>query len=128
MKNILVDYDRTVISVSSAFAKKAFTYGTREYDELNRARRDYPDFSIEIRQFKTNQKQDHYKGLTYDYMRNYIVTKDNEHAVEMLSTLDDMIGISKCHSKCKRYPTIKAWFLNQYPAVAQFGMDDPEAA
>lgn len=128
MKNIIVDYENGEISISSAFKKKAFIPGTAEYKLLNAVRRDYPEFALTVRQFQTNNQQDRYKGLTYDYMRWYIETKDSEHAPEMIKALDDQIDISKCHSTCKRYPSIKAWFLKSYPAVAKFGMTDAEVA
>ncbi|MBR1913041.1 MAG: hypothetical protein IJ828_11895 [Treponema sp.] len=128
MKNIIVDYDNSVISISSAFKKKAFTPGTKEYNELNTVRHDYPDFPISVREFHTNTEQDRYKGLTYDYMRWYIENKDKENGESMLKALDDMIDVSKCHSKGRRYPSIKKWFLETYSDVATFGMTDVELA
>ena len=128
MKPLFVDYEHSVISISSAFKKKAFTPGTCEYKKLIQVRRDFPEFGIEVREFKTNTKQDRHKGLTYDRMRWYIETKDKKHATEMLNALEDMIDISKCHSTCKRYPEIKAWFLTSYPEVAKFGMNEEELA
>ena len=73
------------------------------------------------REFKKNTAQEHYRGLTYDFMREYIRTHETD-ATPVLAELDDQIGISKCHSLGKRYPTIKAWFLERYPAIAAFGM------
>ncbi len=128
MKPVFVDYDNSTISISSAFKKRAFIPGTPEYKALNSVRSDFPNFTVVVREFKTNTKQDRYKGLTYDYMRWYIETNDEKHKVEMLKALDDMIGVSKCHSNCKRYPSIKSWFLVSYPDVATFGMNEAELA
>ena len=44
----------------------------------------------------------------------------------MLKALDDLIAISKCHSNGKRYATIRNWFLDNYPAVKEFGMPKAE--
>jgi hypothetical protein len=44
----------------------------------------------------------------------------------MLKALDEMIDISKCHSTGKRYATIRNWFLDNYPAVKEFGMPKAE--
>lgn len=128
MKNIVVDYDKSVITISSAFKKKAFIPGTNEYKELTAVRHDFPEFRIEVRQFKTNAEQDRYKGLTYDYMRWYIENRDNANSETMLKALDEMIDVSKCHSKSRRYPSIKKWFLESYPNVATFGMTEEELA
>ena len=121
MKAIIVDYAQGSISISSAFAKKAFVHGTAEYAQLMDVRRDFPDFRLVTRQFKTNTAQEHYLGLNYNYMRDYIRAHE-ENPAPVLDELEEMIGISKCHSRGKRYPTIKKWFLAAYPEVAEFGM------
>lgn len=113
------------IIMSSAFEKKARKFGSPEYKMLQEARRDNPGYAEVIRQFKTNTKQDHHAGLTYDYMRWYISKVESEEdAPAVLVGLEHLINISKSHSKCKRYPTVKSWFLKRYPDVEIFGMDD----
>ena len=129
MKPIVIDIENSSILVSSAFAKKAFTPGTDEYRQLQAVRNDYPDFVLKTRQFKTNTKQERYRGLNYDFMRDYIRKHEpKETAQSVLDELEDQIGISKCHSVGKRYPTIKAWFLKRYPEIAEFGMDEKQLA
>ena len=121
MTAIMVNYAERKIVLSSAFVKKAFVPGTVEYAQLQSVRKDFPEFRLVTRQFKTNTKQEHYRGLTYDYMRDYI-SKHEEDAKPVLAELEKEIGISKCHSLHKRYPTIKAWFLKRYPEIAEFGI------
>ena len=125
MKAIVIDYAHSSVSISSAFAKKALIPGTAEYAQLMRVRKDFPDFRLVTRQFKTNTKQEHYRGLTYDFMREYIGSHEKDAKV-VLAELEEMIGISKCRSLSKRYPIIKAWFLERYPAIAEFGMAKSE--
>ncbi len=126
MKNIVVDYREGTIILSSAFERKAFTPGTAEYAQLMEVRHEFPDFRLSTRQFKTNTKQDRYKGLTYDYMRWYIGNVEGDNAPAVLSGLEDLIDISRGHSTCKRYPVVKKWFLNRYPEFAEFGMTDEQ--
>ena len=126
MKAISVDYRSRVITLSSAFERKAFTPGTFEYAQLMEVRHEFPDFRLDTRQFKTNTKQDRYKGLTYDYMRNFIKNVEGEKAPAVLEGLESMIDISRGHSTCKRYPLVKKWFLNRYPAFAEFGMNEEQ--
>ena len=121
MTAIKVNYAERKIILSSAFVKKAFIHGTDEYKALQSVRSDYPDFALVTRKFKTNTAQEHYRGLTYDFMREYI-SRHEADSKPVLAELDEMIGISKGHSLGKRYPTIKAWFLERYPAIAAFGM------
>ncbi len=122
MTPIKVNYSEGKIVLSSAFAKKCFTPCTAEYALLQSVRNDNPGFVLETRQFKTNTKQEHYRGLTYGYMRDYISSHEKDPK-PILDELDDQIGISKCHSLHKRYPTIKAWFLKRYPEIAEFGIE-----
>ena len=125
MTAIKVNYAERKIVLSSAFAKKCFIPGSVEYAQLQAVRADYPDFALVTRKFKTNTAQEHYRGLTYDFMRDYISTHEADAKV-VLAELNEMIGISKAHSLHKRYPTIKAWFLERYPAIAEFGMTKSE--
>ncbi|MBQ3980950.1 MAG: hypothetical protein II631_02755 [Treponema sp.] len=125
MKAIVIDYAHSSISLSSAFVKKALVPGTNEYRQLMSVRQDFPEFRLVTRKFKTNTKQEHYRGLTYAYMREYISQHESD-AKPVLDELDDQIGISKCHSLGKRYPLVKAWFLERYPEIAEFGMTKSE--
>ena len=125
MTAIRINYADRKIILSSAFEKRAFTPGTVEYDQLQAVRRDFPDFALVTRKFKTNTKQEHYRGLSYDFMRDYIKSHEADPK-PVLHELDEQIGISKCHSLNKRYPSIKAWFLERYPEIAKFGMPKQE--
>ena len=125
MTAIKVNYAERKIILSSAFAKKCFTPGSVEYTQLQAVRADYPAFALVTRKFKTNTAQEHYRGLTYDFMREYIGSHEKDAKV-VLAELEEMIGVSKAHSLHKRYPTIKAWFLERYPAIAEFGMTKSE--
>ncbi len=126
MKPIIVNYADSEIILSSAFKKKAFTPGTSEYMKLMEVRHEFPGFDLVTREFRTNTTQDRHKGLTYDYMRRFIQKYDEENAEEALATFDKMLDIAQAHSKSKRYPVIKSWFLNRYPDYAEFGMTEEQ--
>ena len=127
---IRVDVKTGVITImSKAFAKNAARFGTQEYTLLQKVRSDYPTFTVTERQIKKNTSMEHYKGLTYEYMRWYITTHEAEEVLEAkLAAFDEMLNISKCHSTGKRYATIKKEFLEAYPEVKLFGMSDEEKA
>lgn len=124
MNPISIDInDCSIIIMKKPFAKLASQVGTAEYNLLQKVRQDYPDFTVCVRQIKKNTATEHYHGLTYAYMAWYINTYEVEAKRElMMDTLNELLDISRCHSKGKRYSTIKKWFLDQYPAVKQFGM------
>ena len=119
---LTVKYAEGVIEMNTTFAKMMQNPLSEEYALLQRTRQDFPTFVIRRRQIKSNPHKDTYKGLTYEYMRDYIIlhtTPENE--AEAVAEFDEMVLISKCHGKTLRYPTIKKWFLAKYPEVAKFG-------
>ena len=120
---IKIKVEDSEIVISKPFAKKAYGFGTPEYEMLQAVRRDYPGFAVVLREIKKNTNVDHYKGLNYEYMKWYIGQYETQEKKNlMLKALDKLIDISKCHSTGKRYATIRNWFLDNYPAVKEFGM------
>ena len=128
MKPIEVKYYDKKIVISSAFEKKCFTPGTHEFDKLQDVLRAFPAFAVETKEFQKNTKQEHYKGLSYDYMRYYISKVERGSAPAVLEELEHMIDIGKCHSLNKRYPVVKSWFLTRYPEVSEHGLSEEEIA
>lgn len=124
MKNVLkVSHaDRTIV-MDRTFAKFAANTMSPEYAHLQQVRQDYPTYTVVQRQIKKNAKQEHYLGLTYAYMEDYIASHGN---ADDRRTYDEMKLISKCHSKGFRYPTIKAWFLERFPEIKAFGIQKDE--
>lgn len=123
MTNILkLDHSNSNIVMDRTFAKKAEIVGSREYLLLQDCRRDYPFYTVIRRTINKKTDQEHYRGLTYEYMENYITA----HDADSLPVFKEMINISKCHSNCKRYPVIKEWFLNSYPEIKMFGLPKDE--
>jgi hypothetical protein len=119
---LVVKYAENTIEMNTTFAKMMQNPLSDEYALLQRTRQDFPAFSVRKRQIKSNPKKDTYKGLTYEWMRHHIETREPEVTREvMLHEFDEMIYISECHSQRLRYPTIKKWFLTKYPDVAKFG-------
>lgn len=100
-----------------------------EYTHLQRIRADYPNFAVVRRRIKKNIHQEHYAGLTYAYMEDYIRTHESKDtANDVLAEFQEMKIISKCHSKSRRYAPIKRWFLEKYPAIEDFGKDKAPTA
>lgn len=122
MKNTLkVNHIERTIVMDKTFAKFAENTRSEEYAHLQLIRKDYPTYEVVLRQIKRNPDKESYAGLTYDYMRDYIIlhsTKEEELAA--VAEFDELLLISRCHSKGKRYPAIKAWFLEKYPEAKDF--------
>ena len=126
MKNTLrLNHTNRTIVMDRTFAKFAANTMSQEYAHLQRVRMDYPTYTVELRHIKKAPAKECYRGLTYTYMKDYIIARGTK---EDLETYNEMKLISECHSKAFRYPTIKAWFLAKYPEIAAFGMDDEQEA
>lgn len=118
--------DRAIV-MNTTFAKMSEDTRSDEYALLQKVKMENPGFSVCRRQIKSNPKKDTYKGLTYEYMRDYIITHTSpEEELAAVAEFDEMILVSKCHGKSLRYPTIKKWFLAKYPEVAKFGTIENE--
>lgn len=71
---ITIDFVNATITVNAAYAKKASNPFSAEYAQIQKVRADYPTFTVRTRSIKKNAAKDSYKGLTYDYMRAYIMS------------------------------------------------------
>ena len=70
---VKVLHSEAVIEVNTTFAKMMENPLSEEYRLLQELRRDYPVYSVSRRQIRKNSSQEHYKGLSYEYMEWYII-------------------------------------------------------
>lgn len=130
MKNTLkIDFEKKQIIMDRTFKKNAENTNSEEYAHLQQVRKENPTYTVVTRQIKKNSKKETYAGLTYEYMTNYILLHETaETRKAVLAEFNEMILISQCHAKSKRYPVIKKWFLAKYPEIVKFGMpkDEPK--
>lgn len=121
MTNYLkIDLMAERIIMDRTFAKTASIVGSANYNLLQEARRDYPGYGVITRSIRKKEDKECYRGLTYKYMEDYILTHAN--AAANMAEYKQQILLSKCHSI--RYANIKKWFLAMYPEVAQFGVTE----
>ena len=121
---VKIDFAKGIITLSKTFANKAAVVTTKEFAQLASIKSLYPEYNIVIREIMHNPNKESYKGLTYDYMRRYIILHTSPEKCEAeIKAFEDMIFVSQCHSQARRYPAIKKWFLKKYPEVAEFGLD-----
>ena len=119
MKNTLkINHENRTLVMDRTFAKAASFVGSNEYNLLQDARRDYPSYQVTLRSIKKKEDKESYRGLTYQYMENYIAT--NANAARIMEEYRELRLQAECHSI--RYPNIKKWFLAKYPEIAQFGV------
>ena len=114
-----INHKNQTIEMSKKFAKAAEKFGSKEYKQLREARSDYPDFKVVTVSRKASGQKESYKGLTYEYMENYIKLHDDKDET-IMKEYKEMRLLAACHSI--RYPVIKKWFFKQFPEVEKFGV------
>lgn len=120
MKNTLrLDHENGTIIMDRTFAKLSQNTMSNEYKHLQEVRRDYPAYTVIRKTIRKNTNKESYKGLTYGYMEEYIMTHrtKSQTSAEIMAEYDEMRIIADCHSKAYRYPVIKRWFLEKYPEI-----------
>ena len=126
---VKVLHSKAIIEVNTTFVKMMENPFSDEYRLLQELRRDYPMYSVTRRQINKNTSQEHYKGLTYEYMEWYIRKygpKEKKELEALLNEFEHQKDIASCHSKSKRYPGVKNWFLGKFPEIAKFGLPKME--
>ena len=105
-----IDFVEGKIIVSKKFLKEASDVTTTAYSDLVRIRKDYPDFTIEPRQIAKKENKMTYSKLTYDFMRDYIGTKDDSEVI--LAEYENIRKLAKFQNA--QYVFVKKWFLGLY--------------
>ena len=75
-----INHENRTLVMDRTFSKNADIVGSREYNLLQEARRDYPGYETIRKTIRKKETQERYKGLTYEYMEWYIneyETKEN---------------------------------------------------
>lgn len=126
MNELTINERNRTIEMTKKFANAAKRFGTREYKELQEARRDYPTYKVVTRSAK--KKKDSFKGLTLDYMKNYIKNHEKENSA-ILNEFYQLCGKDENGKTIKinnnvvehaSYGEIKKWFLKQYPVFKEY--------
>ena len=111
------------IEMTAKFAKAAAKFGSDEYKQLQEARKDYPNYKVVTVSRKNSSNKENYKGLTYSYMESYIEAHDDEEK-SIMTEYETLRGRSQEAQEALAEPCsyieMKAWFLNKFPAIAEF--------
>ena len=99
------------ITLTKAYAKLAYTPGTKEFRELSSILKAYPNMTVAMRTVSPNEDKEKHGGLTIARMETII--KDY---------IRDEIGLAEFKEVKKFYKgmngyygKVKGWFLNKYP-------------
>ena len=117
MKQPEINYERKTIEITKAFSKKAKVYNSEEFKELVDACQKFPTYVLTIVENKRSNRnnKESYKGLTFDFMENYIKThsENKEEDLKALRQMTGKVNDGELENK-KCYPDIKKWFLSKF--------------
>ena len=126
-KDYIINHGEQTITITKAFAARAADISTREYRELTKLHRDFPDYTIQHRTAVIRADKATYKGLTLDEMEKYIKAQDSSgegvKAFEAIKVYHTPTGKDK-----PSYPKVKAWFLKTYPQYGKKEITEKPAA
>ena len=106
--------------LTKAYAKKANTPGTKEFRELSKLHKAYPDYDIVMRTATITADKDTHGGLTIERIEKIISAQTN--AEELMKEYKDFVSFwgkevedKKTGKKVMRAPygKVKSWYLKK---------------
>ena len=121
---IRIDHLNKNILITASFARASMNPENYEYKKLGEVRMVHPDYAVIKRSIKKNPTKESYRGLTYEYMENYIKTHDTTG--EAMKAYSELRIRAACHTV--RYANIKKWFLEYFPEIDDFSAKKSRSA
>lgn len=117
-----IDHEDKTITLTKDFAKKSSNPMTREFEELARLHKAYPDYEITLRTAHVSKSKDTGKGLTIEQMKKYLELRpDSVEALEEFERVQAYYGreVEDKENPGKKivkapYGKMKSWFLKKY--------------
>jgi hypothetical protein len=78
-----INYIENTIVVTKSFLKKAGTIGSKEYNELAKVRRDFPDFRIQQREITKKQGKKTYGNHGFKFQLQCALSKSTSHSKDL---------------------------------------------
>ena len=116
-----IDHINGKIIMDKEFFENSSILGSKEYNLLHSAKKEYTDYEIEIKQCKKNPNQIHYGKLSYEYMEEYIRTFEPVETIPLALAAFHAHQLKSDDNKKSRYPAVKHWFIERYPAIKDYG-------
>ena len=115
---------KKTIEMTKAEAKAAGKIGSEKFNELREYMNIYPTFTIDIK--APAKRKVEFRGLTYEYMKNYIKKNDDEDG-KIMAEFNALIALDKKnkvegaeHLEAAGYLDVKKWFLAKFPEIKNF--------
>lgn len=115
-----VNHNDKTITLTKAYAKKANTPGTKEFRELSKLHKAYPDYDIVMRTATITADKNTHDGLTVERIEKIISAQPN--AEELKREYNDFVSFWGREVKDKKtgetvihapYGKVKSWYLKK---------------
>ncbi len=116
-----INYTKRTIELTAKEEKMTSVIGSIAYKELLNARKENQGFDIVVIAKTTQRKNVKYKGLTYDFMKKYILAHDKEDKSIMneFNTLTGNVKTDKLKFTAN-YTEVAEWFLSTFQEVKEY--------
>ena len=111
------------IEMTKSEAKEAGKLNSEKFKELREYMDAYPGYEILIK--APSKRKVEFKGLTYEYMKEYIQKHDDEKKSKM-AAFETLIAQSKKngdegaeHLEAANYSEVREWFLKAFPEIKE---------
>ena len=115
------------VELTKKEAKEAGKLNSEKFNELQQYLKMYPGFEVQIK--ASAKRKNEFRGLTYEYMKNYIKKHGDEDG-KIMAEFNDLIAQDKEEgkegferAKAANYAQVKKWFLKKFPAIKQYKED-----
>ena len=112
------------IEMTKTEAKAAGKIGTDEFKMLQQYMAMYPTFTIDIK--APAKRKVEFRGLTYDYMKAYILKHEDEDG-KIMAEFHELVAQDKKdkvegaeHLEAAGYLDVKKWFLAKFPEIKEY--------
>ncbi len=128
MRDYKIDVINNTMEVTKSFYEATQEIGTPELNTWLEVRKMFPDIKMVVRTTKSHGRKSPYKGLTYKFMRRFILTLDEKNAVNYVETIKHYESIYGDDTTTV-YCGVRDWFLDQYPYYKEMIVESiPKAA
>ena len=119
----IINHDNKTITLTKAYAKQSSIPGTKEFRELTRLHKNFPDYDIVMRTATITAPKETHDGLTIEMMEKIIARQPNSE--ELMREYNEFVAFWGKEVNDKKNPgkkivrapygKVKSWFLKKLP-------------
>lgn len=113
---MLINYNAKTIELTKAEMKEAMLFDSDEYNKLQRARRENPDFRIV--EIKSKRKKADFANLNKKFITAYVEAHGTDEQKEHFAFISKRtVDAEGEYCEPQSFFQIKAWFLAEFPEL-----------